>query len=377
MDIAALGTKLIHTITQIISTVWCNFPLIILAILGISFLIVLHEFGHFLFAKLFNVLTPSFSIGFGPRIIEKKIGETTFALSAIPLGGYVEVAGNAEIGQGEQQHAHVTDERSFAAKPYWQKLLIMSAGILFNVAFAYLALSFLFTTGAPCIGSWCDNKPPLIGVVNPNSPAEKAGLHPDDKIIAVAQTPTTTIKELTTALESTIDKPVAIKVDRAGTIVDLTLTPSSQKIGDKIKPILGVAWKIAKMPFKEAFIAGWEATWSLISQTGNAIRGLTKSREGLGGPLMLICQVTQFAGLGLKMFLFMLAFISINLAVFNLLPLPIFDGGQVLFFTIEAILRRPLSEEARYKIHYYTWLLVIALVIYLTFKDVTKLTGLL
>lgn len=130
------------------------------------------------------------------------------------------------------------------------------------------------------------------------------------------------------------------------------------------------------MPFTQALSAGWEATWSLITQTAGAIKGLTKSREGLGGPLMLICQVTQFAGMGMKLFLFMLAFISINLAVFNLLPLPIFDGGQVLFFTIEAILRRPLSDETRYKIHYYTWLMVIGLVIYLTFKDVIKLSGL-
>ncbi len=149
-----------------------------------------------------------------------------------------------------------------------------------------------------------------------------------------------------------------------------------KNIGDKKKPILGVAWQIEKMPFTQALSAGWEATWSLITQTAGAIKGLTKSREGLGGPLMLICQVTQFAGMGMKLFLFMLAFISINLAVFNLLPLPIFDGGQVLFFTIEAILERPLSDETRYKIHYYTWLMVIGLVIYLTFKDVIKLSGL-
>ena len=89
---------------------------------------------------------------------------------------------------------------------------------------------------------------------------------------------------------------------------------------------------------------------------------------------MLICQVTQFAGMGFKMFLFMLAFISINLAVFNVLPLPIFDGGQVLFFTIEAITGRPLSEKARENIHYYTWMGVIALFLYLTLRDILKIS---
>ncbi len=376
MDIVALVTKFFNSLPQLLSSLWCNLPLIILAILGIGFLIVFHEFGHFLFAKLFNVRVPSFSIGFGPRLLTKQIGETTFAISAIPLGGYVEVAGNAEVGQGEQLEAHAKGDRSFTSKPYWQKLLIMAAGILFNVFFAYAALTFLFSLGAPCIGSWCENKPALIGVVNPKSPAEKAGLMVSDKIVAVGDTTTATIKDVTAALEPFIEKPVTLKIERNGTPLEVTITPDVQKQGDKRKPILGVAWQIEKMPFTQALSAGWEATWSLITQTAGAIKGLTKSREGLGGPLMLICQVTQFAGMGMKLFLFMLAFISINLAVFNLLPLPIFDGGQVLFFTIEAILQRPLSDETRYKIHYYTWLMVIGLVIYLTFKDVIKLSGL-
>lgn len=375
MDISALVTKLIHSASSLVSTMWCNLPLIILAILGIGFTIIFHEFGHFLFAKLFNVRIPSFSIGFGPRIIEKKIGETTFAISAIPLGGYVEVAGSPEVGQGEQLHAAEKGDRSFNSKPFWQKLLIIAGGIFFNLIFAYVALSFLFSRGAPCIGSWCESKPALIGVVNPKSPAEKAGLKVGDSIKAVNDVSTPTIKELTTSLEGFIEKPATLTIERDGVEQKVDITVSSQTVGDKKRPLLGVAWQVAKMPFGQALVAGWQATWALVSQTFGALKGLTKSREGLGGPLMLICQVTQFAGMGMKMFLFMLAFISINLAVFNVLPLPIFDGGQLLFFAIEALIRRPLSDEARYTIHYYTWLAVIGLVIYLTFKDVLKLGG--
>lgn len=375
MDISALVTKLTHSIPQLVSSLWCNLPLIILAILGIGFLIIFHEFGHFLFAKLFNVRVPSFSIGFGPRLVEKKIGETTFTISAIPLGGYVEVAGAPEVGQGEQLHAKEEGDRSFNSKPFWKKLCIIAAGIIFNVMFAYFALTYLFTRGAPCIGNWCENKPALIGVVNPKSPAEKAGLKIGDRVKAVNEIATPTIKELTTTLTDFIEKPATLTIEREGAEQKVDITVSSQTVGDKKKPLLGVAWSIAKMPFSQALSAGWEATWSMITQTFGAIKGLSKSREGLGGPLMLICQVTQFAGMGWKMFLFMLAFISINLAVFNTLPLPIFDGGQLLFYAIEAVLRRPLSDEARYTIHYYTWLAVIALVIYLTFKDVLKISG--
>jgi len=360
---------------QVASALWCNAPLIVAAIVGVSFLIAFHEFGHLLFAKLFNVYAPSFSIGFGPRIIEKKIGETTYALSAIPLGGYVELAGSAEMGQGEQTHAHDTSERSFAAKPYWQKLLIMVGGIGFNLLFAYAAFVLLFALGAPCIGSWCQDKPATIGVVHDNTPAAQAGLQPGDILTSVDGTPTPTIESLTKSLELHIKRPVTIGVKRAGEEQILTITPDEQTVGTLKKPLIGVAWYLEPMSILQAKSAAWKATWALVTQTAGAIKNLTKSHEGVGGPLMLICQVTQFAGMGFKMFLFMLVFISINLAVFNLLPLPIFDGGQVLFFTIEAIIRRPLSDKAREAIHYYTWIGVLALVAYLTLKDVIKLSS--
>ena len=353
---------------------WCNLPLIIVAILGISFLIVFHELGHLIFAKIFNVYAPSFSIGFGPRLFEIKLGETTYALSLIPLGGYVELAGSAEMGQGDQEHAQDTSDRSFAAIPYWQKLLIMLGGIGFNIIFAYFALSMLFMMGAPCIGSWCNEKPALIGAVHTDTAAQKAGLKAGDTIISVDGKSTETIGTVVDAIEPFIKKPVSLGIERDGKRIDTTITVDEQQIGKKKRPLLGVAWEVKKMGFVEAFKSGGQATWSLIVQTAGALKNLTKSREGLGGPLMLICQVTQFAGMGLKMFLFMLAFISINLAVFNVLPLPIFDGGQVLFFSIEAILGRPLSDETREKIHYYTWMGLILLVIYLTLKDLIKLS---
>ncbi len=366
--------SIIAKVTTLLSTLWCNIPLIIVAVLGIGFLIIFHELGHLLFAKLFNVYAPSFSIGFGPRLFEVKIGETTYAVSAIPLGGYVELAGSHELGQGEQEHAQMKGDRSFESIAYWKKLLIMLGGIGFNIIFAYCALSFLFTQGAPCIGTWCNDKPALIGAVHKNTPAEKAGFKAGDTIISIGGTEITTIGSVTDTLKPFIDKSVTIKLMRDNQSIDTTITPTSQMVGSTKRPLLGVAWQIQKLDFVSSIKAGWQVTWELIVQTARALMNLTKSREGLGGPLMLICQVTQFAGMGMKMFLFMLAFISINLAVFNVIPLPIFDGGQVLFFTIEALLGRPLSDKARHRIHYYTWVFVILLVIYLTLKDILKLS---
>ncbi len=367
-------TALITKLSTIISALWCNLPLLLAAIFGVGFLIAFHELGHLIFAKIFNVYAPSFSIGFGPRLLQFKLGETTYALSLIPLGGYVELAGSEEMGQGDQSHAKDTSERSFNAKPYWQKLLIMLGGIGFNLIFAYAALTLLYTMGAPCLGSMCDNKPAYIGAVHQGA-AQNAGLQVGDIIVSVAGEPTLTVAALTKALTPHIEKPVEILVLRDNEKVSTTITTNSQLVGDETRPLLGINWQIEKMSFLEALKAGWQGTWDLVTQVAGALKNLTKTRKGLGGPLMLLCQVTQFAGLGFKMFLFILAFISVNLAVFNVLPLPIFDGGQVLFFTIEAIIKRPLSEKTRENIHYYTWLFVIGLAIYLTLKDAVTISS--
>lgn len=353
-------------------TLICTLPFIVLAIIGVGFLIMFHELGHYLFAKLFNVHTPSFSIGFGPRLIEKKIGDTVFALSAIPLGGYVEMAGSAEVGQGEQTHAHATDERSLASKPYWQKLLIIAGGILFNMIFAYSALAFLFYQGAPCLGSWCKDQPPIVASIRDNTPAQQAGLQPQDKLISVNNTPVSSIAQVSDAIKVSTDNQAKLTVWRAGTEHTVTAQLEKTKTGPRLS---GIFWHAPSLPFTQAFSQAWSAMWGMTSEIFGALKGITKNRDGLGGPLALIAQVTECAGMGFKIFLFMLAFISVNLAVFNVIPLPIFDGGQALFFTIEAIAGRALPDETRYKIHYATWVIVMGLIIYLTYKDFTKLLG--
>jgi len=157
-------------------------------IIGLSFLIGLHELGHFLFCKLFRVHTPSFSIGFGPHLISKKIGDTEFSLSAIPIGGYVEIAGIAEVGQGKQKEAHRYDKYSFATKPYYQKLLIMSGGIIFNVLFTYFVLCLLFALGLPKTEMlYPINAKSVIEMVAKGSAAEKAGLQTGDRILKINQ----------------------------------------------------------------------------------------------------------------------------------------------------------------------------------------------
>lgn len=358
------------SLIPLISNLWS----IILALIGISFLVAFHEFGHLIFAKLFGVYVPSFSIGFGPRLIEKKIGETTYCISAIPLGGYVEVAGNAELGQGDQKAAHLAGKRSLSSKPYWQKLLIMLGGILFNIIFAYLALSFLFFKGAPAIGSWATKEQPVVYTVLPKSAAAQAGLEKEDKVTAIEGLEMPTIDSIAQYMKVNTKPQLTLTVDRQGKSQNIPVTLTADKDN---KPIsnLGLIWHTKPLSLVDSFKAAFNATISLISQTFKALVSIVKERNtnAVGGPLMLISQIKDGAGLGYKLFLFLLAFISINLAVLNVLPLPIFDGGQIVFETIEAITGKPLSEKTRYNIHYYSWLAVMALVVYLSYNDIIRL----
>ncbi len=356
------------------------FSSVIIGLLGISLLVAVHELGHFMFAKLFNVYVPSFSIGFGPRLVEKKIGETTFALSAIPLGGYVEIAGSQELGQGEQLHASSKDERSFAAKPYWQKFLIMIGGILFNLIFAFLALSFLFNVGTPAIGPMTNNKPAIIGAVLPDSAAQKAGLQPHDKIIAVNDAAIVTIQDYVNSTKNKPNQTVNLTIERNGVEQKISTALGSQKVNNAEISKLGVHWHILALPFAQAIQKGFQETKNLAILTFKSLLPIfPKSGEeqgSIGGPIALIAQMIQAAGNGMKFFLLFLALVSIGLAVLNLFPLPILDGGQILFFTIEAITGKPIADATRYKIHQYSWYFILALIAFLSYRDITKLLGL-
>ncbi len=356
---------------------------IVLALSGVGFLIGFHELGHFIFCKLFRVKTPSFSIGFGPRIVEKKIGDTVFALSAIPLGGYVEIAGAAEVGQGDQTEAYRNDEYSFAQKPYYQKMLIMAGGILFNLIFAYVILTILFMLGIPKTTLlYPKNATTTIISVAPESAAAQAGLNPGDTITSINGQPViNNYSRLIEEITSHPNQKVLLEIERNGQKQTIEPTLGTRIDCNKTVGSLGIEKFDYKdypaRPFAEAVRESIDTTNYFIKNTVFAFKAMfvKRSTAGLGGPLMVISQTIKGAKTGLKIFLIFLAFISINLAVLNLLPLPILDGGQALFYTIEAIIRRPLSENLRLYIHYACWAGLLLLLVYLTIKDTIEIAS--
>ncbi len=354
--------------------------ILFIGILGLGFLIGLHELGHFLFCKIFRVSTPSFSIGMGPKVFSKKIGATNFSIAAIPIGGYVEIAGMAEVGQGGQKEAGRTDNYSFASKPYYQKLLIMSGGILFNVLFTYFTFFLLFAVGLPKTGFLYPlNAKPIIERVSEDSAAQSAGLQKGDKIIKFG---TIIIENNTEKLLRAIqDKPnqnIDVLIERSGKELSIPVKLGATSFRGKRVGSLGVTFEMAEQPgssFLNAIKQGFNLTNRFIYGTLLAFKNLFVQRDisNVSGPLSIISVTAQGASQGFKIFLLLLAIISINLAILNLLPLPIFDGGQILFYTIEAIIGRSLPVKVRESIHIISWLAILALFVYLTWKDILNL----
>lgn len=349
-------------------------------ILGIGFLIGFHELGHFLFCKLFNIRTPSFSIGFGPKLFKKKIGETEFALSAIPLGGYVEIAGSAEVGQGTQQEAHAKDEHSFANKPFYQKLLVMLGGIMFNLAFAYAAVVLLFMVGMPKTAFlYPFNTRPIVAEVVKDSAAEKAQLLAGDRIVAIGNQKIAeaddynNVPTIIRLLKPLAGQQTTIKVERQGAEQELPIT-----IGGTQSGVLGVVFDVIDMPkysLTDSIKKAFNLTNAYIAATANAYKNIFVKRDvsNMGGPLAVMAVTMKGAGEGFSIYLLILAIISINLAILNLIPLPILDGGQILFLIIEAIIRRPLPIKVKEYIHIASWLMILALFVYLSYNDLLKI----
>ncbi len=349
---------------------------ILLGILGIGFLIGFHELGHFLFAKLFKVRVPSFSLGFGPRLLTKKIGETEFCLSAIPFGGYVELAGAAEVGQGEQKEAFANDEGSFAIKPFYQKLCVMLGGILFNFIFAYFAMTFLFMTGIPKTPHISQ---PVIAVVHQQSAAENGGLHVGDRIVSINEQPIgRNVQEIQKIIQPLALKQATIVVERNGEQFSKTVLVSNQETEAGPVGVLGIEFDYLPTPahsFKDALMLSITTCNRWIKETINGFLQLKRNIGQVGGPIMIIAMTAKSSAHGFALYLLLLALISINLAVLNLIPLPILDGGQILFYSIEAIIGRPIPHKIREYIHIATAILFMIFFVYLTINDISRLAS--
>jgi regulator of sigma E protease len=357
---------------------------IALALLGFGLLISVHEFGHFIFCKFFGIHTPTFSIGFGPELYRRKIGRTDFRLALIPFGGYCEIAGLAEVGQGEQQFATATGDDSFATKAYWKKLLVLGGGIIFNLLFAYIVFCCLFMVGIN------GPKGVVIDHVFKASAAQKAGIVRGDAILQINDKKLVdeagdfvenAQEVLLTQIKAAPNTQASFIIKRKDKTLTLPVLLGSKLEGDKTIGSLGASFQflmpLKALPFVAAIKRGIEETNHWMYMTVKSIKQLfvRRSLQGMGGPVMIMKMSVANARHSILSLLLFLAIISINLAIFNLLPIGALDGGQILFSTIEAIIRRPLPIAVRIAINLASLVLFIGLAIYITCQDITTLFG--
>ena len=351
-------------LTTIVSTI---------VVLGV--LIFVHELGHFLVAKWSGVTVLKFSLGFGPRLLGIKRGDTEYLLSLIPLGGYVKML-------GEDPEDEVSQDKlagSFASQPVSKRMAIVLAGPSSNLLLAIVIFTLVYAfAGIPVLTT-------EIGSVSAESPAEQAGILTGDKVLSINGEEMESWDELSSTIEKHGENPLALRIQRGEEVMDVTVTPKVTEIknlfGEPIKrPVIGVSAS-GKSSIKEVnpLYAGYHSllqTWNLSKLFFLTIVKLIERvvpLQTLGGPILIAQMAGQQAAEGLLNLIYFTALISVNLAILNLLPIPVLDGGHLLFFTIEAILGRPVALKKIEIAQKVGMVFLLVLMVFVFYNDIMRL----
>jgi regulator of sigma E protease len=353
-----------------------SFAVILQVVIVFGLIVFVHELGHFLAAKWFGVGVERFSLGFGPKLLSKRVGETEYLLSAVPLGGYVKMVGE-EIGEEVDPD---TQRWSFAHKPVSKRFLIVFAGPFSNFLWAFIIFSVTFLS----FGVNLPIDAPTIGGVVPNLPAQKAGLERGDEVLSVSGSAVKTWEELAKQIQQSQGQETRLSVKKAkdGQTVELVVKPElrDDPMGGSTKYAIGITpdSRQEAVSFTQAVQLGAQETWSwtklIAGSLVKLVRGEVSAKE-LGGPILIAQVAGQQARLGLDYLLRFAAIINVNLAVFNLLPIPVLDGGHLLFFSIEMLLGRPLSMRSREMAWRVGFLVIVMLIVLVFYNDIARLVG--
>jgi regulator of sigma E protease len=336
----------------------------------IGVIVTIHEFGHFLAARLSGMRVKRFSIGFPPRIYSRKIGNTEFSISWIPLGGYVQIAGMVDESMDDEGITGAPDE--FMSKNPFQKIFVLSAGVIMNYFTAFLIIAGL--TAATGVGRVDGTR---IGEVLPDMPAITAGVHAGDEIVSVNNKPTASWEDVVNAISTTGD---TVRLDLRRDSQILTVQVPTKKFGEAAEQrhVIGIAPKVdfhAAGPI-DVITRGWrfcsETTMGIIHFFSGLVTG-ESSISQLAGPLGVAKLSGESARQGSGAFLFFIAYVSVSIAFLNILPFPALDGGHIVYVIIEAIIRRPIPTPIKLWIQQVGMALLILLVLFVSYHDVMRI----
>ena len=350
----------------------------------LGLLIFVHEFGHFIWAKFFGVKVLKFSLGFGPKLIGKQYGETEYLVSAFPLGGYVKMFGENPSDLAEEEFSPDELKRSFGARPVWQRFIIVAGGPVFNLLFAmFLFFVIVFVAGLP---QPVDTT--TIGGVGQDSPAAEAGFQPKDTIIAIDGEETQIWEDVSRLIKNSEGREVVVTVRRGGDALEIAVTPRMEAtkniFGEEVgkRYMVGIAGSeeviYEKVGFIKSLQAGISQTWSWMYLT---VMGLVKiiqmvvPASELGGPILIAKIAGERMEAGWVNFIYFMGVLSVNLGILNLLPIPILDGGHLVFFSVEAILRKPLNLRTMEILQQIGLVLLGTLMIFVFYNDLVRVFG--
>ena len=351
---------------------------IIVFILILGIVVLIHEFGHFITAKSFGFYCSEFSIGMGPKLFSKKIGETEYEIRALPIGGFVSMAGEAD--NEIEEFKDVPFERTINGISCWKKVVVFLAGVFMN-----FILSIVILIGVYSFIEVQDNTP-VIGSVSDNGPAMMAGIEAGDRITKIAYDGEEyiigsydDIREVMGKIESD-DKTVTVEVELVRDSKTLTKQVNAQYSEESGMFILGVISGTRQLSFFEAVNYAFDQfkTLSLLIFTtlGQLFTDTANTIGQLSGPAGIYSTTAQITATGsISQLLIFLALISTNVGIFNLLPIPGLDGCQVIFALVEKMIGRELPLKLRYALQLAGLALVFALLIYVTINDVSRILG--
>lgn len=352
-------------------------------VLGV--LVCIHELGHFVAARLSGVRVDEFGFGFPPKIVGKKIGNTEYTLNWLPLGGFVRIKGIA----GETEAEDLMAEDSFQSKTFLQKSFILLAGVAMNFLLAIVLFTIVFTIGtriplsAASENAILSDSALVVTHVMEDSVASTSGLLPGDTIIGAGNIEYPAYTALTDLLQSSEGSKIAITVKRDEEIVELTVIPESVVVDERTYVGIGIGAQetaFARYSFIDAVSHSISQTWNLtvliLVSLGQMLVDLFTGAgvsEDLAGPVGIAKMTGEVARQGIINLLYFAAILSINLGIFNLLPIPALDGGRWVFVIWEHLTGKPLSENIQAKIHQTGFALLILLIVVVTVQDIIRL----
>lgn len=331
----------------------------LVVVIGLSLLILVHELGHFLAAKYCGVKVEEFGIGFPPRLVSKKIGETRYSFNWLPVGGFVKLHGEFSSPDTASPEGSGGDRHSFINQKVGRRALILVSGVIFNFLAGWWLLTLVFFIGSPQFV--------LVARVVPESPAAEAGIMAGDRIVGFGKE-----QEVTNFIQRHRRQPITLRIERRaddGTVRLLEIEAIPQET-------LGIAIidvGFAPQPFLTSVKTGLGAAVGIVGGITAALGSIVAAPQEFVGPVGIFTIAAETGKLGLAYLLQLLALISLNLTVLNLLPIPALDGGRLLFLIIEKIKGSALNRQRELLWNSVGFVFIIGLIIFITIQDISRL----